>query len=160
MRGNPARVTAARAVALEMGGYKSTGKCATGVSCAIQRVHGIKVWGNGNTIDDNLPRNTFKQANIPLSEALRVPGLIPTWEETPTKFGKLCGHTVIALGDGRTWASDDIAPPSVRPRSSPHASVSKSSCPSPDTWRSHQRGAAAPCVGGVNFAYVFSTIAS
>lgn len=57
---------AARNAAMGMGGYNSQGLCATGVSRAILATYGIKVWGNGNQIDDNLPRNKFKQINISL----------------------------------------------------------------------------------------------
>lgn len=106
--GNSALANAARSVALGMGGYNSQGLCAKGVSTAIQRVYGIKVWGNGNDIDNNLPRDKFKQINISLSEALKIPGLILTWEETSTSAGSIYGHTAITLGDGRSSASDFI----------------------------------------------------
>ncbi|MFZ5441703.1 MAG: LysM peptidoglycan-binding domain-containing protein [Myxococcota bacterium] len=97
-----------RAVALSMGGYRSQGLCATGVSRAIQRTYGIKVWGNGNQIDNNLPRSRFRQINIPLSEALKRPGLILTWERTSTRLGSIYGHTAITSGDGRSSYSDFI----------------------------------------------------
>lgn len=57
------------------------GKCATGVSNAIQNAFGFKVWGNGDQLDNNLPRDTFKQVHMPLSEALKTPGLVHTWEK-------------------------------------------------------------------------------
>ena len=98
----------ARSVAMSMGGYHSQGLCATGVSRAIQKAYGIKVWGNGNQIDDNLPRNKFKQIDIPLSEALKIPGLVLTWEKTSTALGSKYGHTAITLGDGHSSASDFI----------------------------------------------------
>ena len=91
-----------------MGGYSGQGLCATGVSRAIQQTYGIKVWGNGNQIDDNLPRNKFKQVNIPLSEALKIPGLILTWEHTSTRLGSIYGHTAITAGDGHSSYSDFI----------------------------------------------------
>lgn len=99
---------AARSAALGMGGYSSQGLCATGVSRAIQNAYGIKVWGNGNQIDDNLPRNKFKQIDIPLSEALKIPGLVLTWEHTSTSLGAKYGHTAVTLGDGHSSASDFI----------------------------------------------------
>ncbi|MET0405377.1 MAG: LysM peptidoglycan-binding domain-containing protein, partial [Cystobacter sp.] len=55
---------AGRAAAMGMGGYNSQGLCATGVSRAIQNAFGVKVWGNGNQIDNNLPRNKFQQVNM------------------------------------------------------------------------------------------------
>ena len=98
----------ARAVAGSMGGYNSQGLCATGVSRAIQRTYGIKVWGNGNQIDNNLPRNRFRQVNMSLAEALRTPGLILTWERTSSRLGSIYGHTAITSGDGRSSYSDFI----------------------------------------------------
>ena len=106
--GNSRLAAAGRAVALSMGGYSGQGLCATGVSRAIQQTYGIKVWGNGNQIDDNLPRNKFKQVNIPLSEALKIPGLILTWEHTSTRLGSIYGHTAITAGDGHSSYSDFI----------------------------------------------------
>jgi LysM repeat protein len=97
-----------RAVALSMGGYGSQGLCATGVSRAIQRTYGIKVWGNGNQIDDNLPRNKFKQVHMSLEQALKTPGLILTWERTSSRLGSIYGHTAITSGDGRSSYSDFI----------------------------------------------------
>jgi LysM repeat protein len=107
--GGSSRLAAAgRAAALSMGGYNSQGLCATGVSRAIQNAYGIKVWGNGNQIDNNLPRNKFKQINIPLSEALKIPGLVLTWEKTSSRLGSIYGHTAITAGDGNTSYSDFI----------------------------------------------------
>ncbi|MFT3710724.1 MAG: LysM domain-containing protein [Archangium sp.] len=106
--GNAALAAAARRTAMSMGGYNSQGLCATGVSRAILATYGIKVWGNGNQIDNNLPRNKFKQINIPLSEALKIPGLVLTWEKTSTRLGSIYGHTAITLGDGHSSASDFI----------------------------------------------------
>lgn len=106
--GNASLAAAGRSVALSMGGYNSQGLCATGVSRAIQRVYGIKVWGNGNQIDNNLPRNKFKQVNISLAEALRTPGLILTWEKTSSRLGSIYGHTAITSGDGHSSYSDFI----------------------------------------------------
>ncbi|MFO0593770.1 MAG: LysM domain-containing protein [Myxococcaceae bacterium] len=97
-----------RAVALSMGGYRGLGLCATGVSRAIQRTYGIKVWGNGNQIDNNLPRNKFKELHISLAEALKTPGLVLTWEHTPSRLGQIYGHTAITAGDGHSSYSDFI----------------------------------------------------
>ncbi|MGV3622554.1 MAG: LysM peptidoglycan-binding domain-containing protein [Archangium sp.] len=98
----------ARRVAAGMGGYRSQGKCATGVSRAIQQTYGIKVWGNGNQIDNNLPKNKFRQVNMSLEEALKTPGLILTWEKTSTRLGSIYGHTAVTSGDGHTTYSDFI----------------------------------------------------
>jgi murein DD-endopeptidase MepM/ murein hydrolase activator NlpD len=94
--------------AMGMGGYHSQGLCATGVSRAIQNAYGVKVWGNGNQIDNNLPRNKFKQVDMPLSEALKIPGMVLTWEKTSTALGAKYGHTAITTGDGHSSASDFI----------------------------------------------------
>ncbi|MER2566042.1 MAG: LysM domain-containing protein [Myxococcaceae bacterium] len=107
-RGSSSLAANARAVAGSMGGYNSQGLCATGVSRAIQRTYGIKVWGNGNQIDNNLPRNRFRQVNMSLAEALRTPGLILTWERTSSRLGSIYGHTAITSGDGRSSYSDFI----------------------------------------------------
>jgi peptidoglycan hydrolase-like protein with peptidoglycan-binding domain len=108
VHGNSTLAAKARAVAMSMGGYHSQGLCATGVSRAIMNTYGIRVYGNGNQIDDNLPKNKFKQVNISLSEALKIPGLIITWEKTSTVAGSKYGHTAITLGDGHSSASDFI----------------------------------------------------
>jgi LysM repeat protein len=99
---------AGRKAALGMGGYNSQGLCATGVSRAIQNAYGFKVWGNGNQIDNNLPKNKFKQVDMPLSEALKIPGLVLTWEKTSSRLGSIYGHTAITTGDGRSSVSDFI----------------------------------------------------
>ena len=99
---------AGRQAALGMGGTHSQGLCATGVSRAIVNAMGIKVWGNGNQIDDNLPKNKFKQVNISLAEALKIPGLVLTWERTSSTAGQKYGHTAITTGDGHSSCSDFI----------------------------------------------------
>jgi LysM repeat protein len=99
---------AGRAAALSIGGYKSQGLCATGVSKAIQNAFGFKVWGNGNQIDNNLPRGKFKQVNMSLEQALKTPGLVLTWEKTSSRLGSIYGHTAITTGDGRSSVSDFI----------------------------------------------------
>ncbi len=99
---------AGRTAALGMGGYNSQGLCATGVSRAIQKAFGVKVWGNGNQIDNNLPRDKFKQVNMSLEEALKIPGLVLTWERTSSAAGQKYGHTAITTGDGRGSVSDFI----------------------------------------------------
>ena len=100
--------TAGRAAAMSIGGYNSQGLCATGVSKAIQNAFGFKVWGNGNQIDNNLPRDKFKQVNMSLEEALKIPGLVLTWEKTSSRAGSIYGHTAITTGDGRSSVSDFI----------------------------------------------------
>jgi len=99
---------AGRQAALSIGGYQSQGLCATGVSKAIQNAFGFKVWGNGNQIDNNLPRDKFKQVNMSLAEALKTPGLVLTWEKTSSRLGSIYGHTAITTGDGRSSVSDFI----------------------------------------------------
>jgi peptidoglycan hydrolase-like protein with peptidoglycan-binding domain len=106
VHGNSALANNARSVALSMGGYSSQGRCATGVSRAIQNTYGIKVWGDGNDIDNNLPKDKFKQVNLTLAEALKIPGLVLTWEKTSTRLGSIYGHTAITSGDGRSSYSD------------------------------------------------------
>ena len=91
-----------------MGGYSSQGLCATGVSRSIQNALGISVHGNGNQIDNNLPRDKFKQVNMSLAEALKTPGLVLTWERTSSAAGQKYGHTAITTGDGRSSVSDFI----------------------------------------------------
>jgi hypothetical protein len=95
-------------VALSMGGYSGLGRCATGVSAAIRQALGISVWGNGNQIDNNLPRSRFRQVHIPLSKALKIPGLILTWERTSTSLGSIYGHTAITTGNGYSSSSDFV----------------------------------------------------
>ena len=98
----------ARTVALGMGGYRGRGRCATGVSETLRRSLGISVGGNGNQIDNNLPRSKFREVHMPLAEALRTPGLVLTWEQTSTRLGSRYGHTAITLGDGHSSASDFV----------------------------------------------------
>ncbi len=83
-----------------------TGRCAAAVSKAIERTYGVKVWGNGNQIDNNLPRSKFRQVDMSLSEALKVKGAVLTWEKTNTRLGSKYGHTAITTGDGKTSISD------------------------------------------------------
>ncbi len=108
VQGNSRLAAAGRSVALSMGGYRGLGLCATGVSRAIQQTYGIKVWGNGNQIDDNLPKSRFRQVHLSLAEALKIPGLILTWEHTPSALGQRYGHTAITSGDGHSSTSDFI----------------------------------------------------
>jgi LysM repeat protein len=99
---------AGRQAALSMGGYNSQGLCATGVSRAIANSMGLSVRGNGNQIDNNLPRDRFREVNMSLEEALRTPGLVLTWERTSSRLGSIYGHTAITAGDGHTSYSDFI----------------------------------------------------
>jgi hypothetical protein len=97
---------ASRQVAAEMPG---TGWCAKGVSTAVSRVLGFYPGGNGNTIDDNLARSArFKEIHIPLSEALKIPGLVLSWNRTSSSLGSIYGHTAITWGDGHTTSSDYV----------------------------------------------------
>lgn len=100
--------SAGRSVALSMGGYRGLGLCATGVSRAIRGALGIGVWGNGNQIDNNLPRSKFRQVHLSLAEALKIPGLILTWERTSSALGSRYGHTAITTGNGYSSTSDFI----------------------------------------------------
>ncbi len=99
---------AGHSVAMSMGGYVSGGLCATGVSRALRQAMGITVYGNGNQIDNNLPKSKFKQIHIPLAQALKIPGLVLTWEHTSTAAGSIYGHTAITTGDGHSSCSDFI----------------------------------------------------
>ncbi|WP_169825663.1 MULTISPECIES: LysM peptidoglycan-binding domain-containing protein [Corallococcus] len=99
---------AARSAAMGMGGYNSQGLCATGVSRAIRNSMGIGVSGNGNQIDNNLPRDKFRQVDMSLEDALKIPGLVLTWESTSTRLGSIYGHTAVTMGDGHSSASDFI----------------------------------------------------
>ena len=81
---------------------------ATGVSRAIARAMGVYVGGNGNQIDNNLPRKHFKEVHMSLAQALRIPGVVLTWEHTSTPLGRRYGHTAITTGDGHTSVSDFI----------------------------------------------------
>lgn len=84
------------------------GRCAYGVNTSIEKAFGFRNYGNGNEVDDNLPRSKFKQLNISLAEALKIPGLVLTWERTSTTAGQKYGHTAITLGNGRSSASDFV----------------------------------------------------
>ena len=103
IRGDRKLANNAIQVAREMG---TTGWCATGVSRAIQRTYGIFVGGNGNQIDNNLPRSMFEQLNVGLGTALQYPGIILTWERTATRLGQIYGHTAITVGNGASSCSD------------------------------------------------------
>ncbi len=99
---------AGRSVALSMGGYRSQGKCATGVNRAILNAMGFRNYGHANQIDNNLPRDRFREVHMSLEQALRTPGLVLTWERTSTRAGRIYGHTAITAGDGHTTYSDFI----------------------------------------------------
>jgi hypothetical protein len=99
---------AGKHVALGMGGYRGLGLCATGVSRAIHSALHLSVHGNGNQIDNNLPRRHFKQLHISLAQALKIPGLVLTWEHTSSRLGQRYGHTAITQGDGRSSTSDFV----------------------------------------------------
>jgi hypothetical protein len=98
----------AKQTALGMNGYHGRGQCAKGVNRSILKSFGIRNYGNGNQIDNNLPKSKFRQLNISLKDALKIPGLVLTWERTSTPKGKIYGHTAITLGDGKGSASDFV----------------------------------------------------
>jgi hypothetical protein len=93
----------ARQVDAEMSG---TGKCAKAVSEAIQRTYGWRPSGNGNQIGESLSANGWKQVDMTLEEALKVPGLVLVWEKTSSELGQKYGHTAITKGDGKSSISD------------------------------------------------------
>ena len=85
----------------------TTGWCAKGVHRAISRRYGIEIYGNGNQTDDSLKANgNFKQLSYSLNEALKIPGIIMTWEKTGTTAGQKYGHTAITVGNGTDSACD------------------------------------------------------
>jgi hypothetical protein len=99
---------AARNAALRMGGYQGQGRCAAGVERAIASAMHQSISGNGNTIGRSLTQHGFHEVNMSLQQALNTPGLVLTWQHTPTRLGQRYGHTAVTLGDGHTSASDFI----------------------------------------------------
>ena len=100
---------AGMSVAEGMGGYVSGGLCATGVCHAVQDTMGFYPGGNGNTIGNGLlASGKFKQVHISLAKALKIPGLVLSWQHTSTAAGSIYGHTAITTGDGHTSCSDFI----------------------------------------------------
>jgi LysM repeat protein len=108
VNGSTELAEAARRTALNMGGYRSGGECARGVNRSILNAFGIRTYGHGNQVDNNLPRSHFREVNLSLEEALRTPGLVLTWETTPTRLGRIYGHTAITSGNGRSSYSDFV----------------------------------------------------
>jgi hypothetical protein len=106
--GSQALADEARRVAMSMGGYRSQGLCATGVNRSIYNAMGIRNYGHGNQVDNNLDRSRFREVHMSLEEALRTPGLVLTWERTSTAAGRIYGHTAITAGDGHTSYSDFV----------------------------------------------------
>ncbi|MBS2032466.1 MAG: hypothetical protein JST54_31510 [Deltaproteobacteria bacterium] len=95
--------------AMGMGGYNSQGLCATGVCRTVDDVMHFYPGGNGNTIGNGLlASGKFKQIHIPLAEALKIPGLILSWQHTSTPEGRIYGHTAVTLGNGKESASDFV----------------------------------------------------
>lgn len=85
----------------------STGWCAKGVSTAVSRTHGFYPGGNGNTIGTGLLNSgKYKKVSISLAEALKIPGLIFSWQKTSTKLGAIYGHTAISQGNGKSSTCD------------------------------------------------------
>jgi hypothetical protein len=99
---------AARRAALSMGGYHGHGKCATGVERAVASAMHEQVHGNGNSIGSSLLEHGFHQVSISLKDALTQPGLVLTWQHTPTRLGRKYGHVAVTLGDGHSSASDFV----------------------------------------------------
>lgn len=87
---------------------QSTGWCATGVSRAVERVHGFHPYADGNTMGPALlASGMYKQLyNVSLEDALKVPGLIFSWQKTSTQLGAIYGHTAISQGNGLSSTSD------------------------------------------------------
>jgi len=95
--------------AMSMGGYNSEGLCATGVCRTVDDVMHFYPGGNGNTIGNGLlASGKFKQIHIPLADALKIPGLILSWQHTSTPEGRIYGHTAVTLGNGKESASDFV----------------------------------------------------
>lgn len=98
---------ASRQVAAELPG---SGYCAKGVNMAIQRVTGWRPWANANELDNLLQNSSrFKEVHMSLEQALKIPGLVLTWERSNNSdAGRRYGHTAITWGDGRTTSSDTV----------------------------------------------------
>ena len=93
-----------RQVAAELG---TVGWCAKGVSTAVQRTHGFYPGGNGNQIGTGLLNSgKYKQVNLSLADALKIPGLIFSWQKTATEAGQKYGHTAISQGNGKDSSCD------------------------------------------------------
>ncbi len=86
----------------------TTGRCAKGVNDTIGRVTGQRTWGHANQLPASLRQRGFREVNMSLEQALRTPGLVLTWDRSPTRLGRIYGHTAITLGDGRRSASDFV----------------------------------------------------
>lgn len=105
----------------DAGRYQATtlnshGACALGVNRAIEAATGIPRWGDANEIDDNLQRDRFQELNLPLEQALRIPGLVLTWEYSGNSpGGAVYGHTAITEGDGHTSYSDYVEHDTLEP---------------------------------------------
>jgi LysM repeat protein len=85
------------------------GHCARGVENTLRDAMGVNIHANANRLDNQLPRNRFREVNMPLEQALRTPGLVLTWERSNHSQGGLrYGHTAITSGDGRTTYSDIV----------------------------------------------------
>jgi hypothetical protein len=91
-----------------MGGFHGHGRCATGVERAVASAMHETVHGNGNSIGSSLVQHGFHPVSMSLSDALKQPGLVLTWQHTPTRLGQRFGHTAVTLGDGHSSASDFI----------------------------------------------------
>jgi len=107
IHGSPALAHASRQVAAQLPG---SGYCARGVEMAIQKVTGWRPYANANQLDNVLAHSgRFKELHIPLAQALKIPGLVLTWEHSNNSAaGKKYGHTAITWGDGHTTSSDYV----------------------------------------------------
>lgn len=101
--------TAGRQAAHQLGGYRSLGKCYTGVARALER-HGVSVTGLSAYMAANQlakhPR--FREVSLPAASLSKLPaGAIVVWERSPSPAlrhrggGWTHGHISIADGKGR-----------------------------------------------------------
>ena len=87
--------------------FNTTGWCAKGVSTAVSRTHGFYPGGNGNQIGTGLLNSgKYKQVNLSLADALKVPGVIFSWQKTGTAAGQKYGHTAVSQGNGKDSTCD------------------------------------------------------
>jgi LysM repeat protein len=107
VHGSPALANASRQVAAMLPG---SGYCARGVELAIQKLTGWRPYANANGLDEVLASSgRFKEVHMTLAQALKVPGLVLTWEHSyGSAAGARFGHTAITWGDGHTSSSDFV----------------------------------------------------
>lgn len=88
--------------------FTDSAALAASVVAEQRRGGGAGLGGASNQIDNNLPKKHFKQVHISLAQALKIPGLILTWEHTYSALGQRYGHTANTTGNGRSSTSDWI----------------------------------------------------